>query len=308
MVKFLVKLIIFILPVFAILIFLEINFNDTANSYSLRKEKFRELSKSIEILILGSSMEACGINPVYFNSTTYNLSFLGADLHDYKEIIYSYRDSLPNLKLIIIPISSFTLLGSSGLGGNEIIARKFYLYKYFNIYISNFSSFFGKNLFYIGTKQLISTLITHDLQKDEYNGYQPNFGVDWNKITLLYGKKTVNRHGVNLPIDKTDYIFTNNISILKKLILFLKEKEIMVCFITTPTHYSYYQNVEPDLLSLISSTMNNLCSQFQTKYFNYLQDKRFTDEDFFNCDHLNNNGAVKFSKIVNDEILPFFYQ
>jgi hypothetical protein len=35
---------------------------------------------------------------------------------------------------------------------------------------------------------------------------------------------------------------------------------------------------------------------------NLWQDERFTDEDFYNSDHLNANGAKKFSSLLNEEL------
>jgi hypothetical protein len=50
-----------------------------------------------------------------------------------------------------------------------------------------------------------------------------------------------------------------------------------------------------------------LSQKYDLEYYNYLRDKRFTAEDFFNSNHLSTKGAEKFSRILKDEVVAKHY-
>ena len=42
--------------------------------------------------------------------------------------------------------------------------------------------------------------------------------------------------------------------------------------------------------------------EFDIPYFDYLRDQRFCANDFYDSNHLSDIGAIKFTKILNDDI------
>ena len=53
----------------------------------------------------------------------------------------------------------------------------------------------------------------------------------------------------------------------------------------------------------IQANIQELCNEYGTKYYNYLNDPRFNPEDFVDHDHLNKNGAGKFSGVLEREVI-----
>jgi hypothetical protein len=49
--------------------------------------------------------------------------------------------------------------------------------------------------------------------------------------------------------------------------------------------------------------ITDLDARYHTTYRDYLTDPRFTTEDFADPLHLNREGAIKFSRILNEEII-----
>ena len=48
--------------------------------------------------------------------------------------------------------------------------------------------------------------------------------------------------------------------------------------------------------------INRLTLKYNIAYFNFLKDARFNAPDFHSIDHVNNLGAEKFSRILNEII------
>ena len=107
--SFLIKSIYFLIPFIIIIIFLEISLENIPNEYKYKSQFLNNHSNSIKILILGSSHSFYGINPEHFPTNTFNASHNGQTLdYDYK-IFKKYQKKLNNLKIIILPISYFSL-------------------------------------------------------------------------------------------------------------------------------------------------------------------------------------------------------
>ncbi|VDG69322.1 putative chemotaxis response regulator [Clostridium carnis] len=93
-----------------------------------------------------------------------------------------------------------------------------------------------------------------------------------------------------------------NIFILEKYLNLLiknKIKPIIVIAPTTKYYYSYFpENMKNNFLEII----NNLKSKYDFKYFDYFKSEAFTIEDFQDINHLNSEGSIKFTNILNKYI------
>ena len=49
--------------------------------------------------------------------------------------------------------------------------------------------------------------------------------------------------------------------------------------------------------------IQTLQQKYGLEYYNYMTDERFVAEDFGDSDHLNTQGAKKFSRILKDEVI-----
>src|SRR5690606_26316264 len=106
--QFCIKIIIFLLPVMAIAVFMEISLRNIPNDYRYKREYLVLHSHQIETLILGSSHTFYGLNPDYFSSNTFNASHISQSIDLDYEILKKYQNSFQNLKTVILPISYFT--------------------------------------------------------------------------------------------------------------------------------------------------------------------------------------------------------
>ena len=101
--------------------------------------------------------------------------------------------------------------------------------------------------------------------------------------------------------NKALHEFIENYTIIAKL---CTDRNIRLIILSTPVYETYQQcETERGLknISVIIDKLRKLCPS--TEYYNYMFDKRFTDDDFYDASHLSGQGAEKFSKIVQEEVL-----
>jgi hypothetical protein len=98
--------------------------------------------------------------------------------------------------------------------------------------------------------------------------------------------------------------FVANSERIDSIIRFCKQKNIKVVIVSMPQTHLYSSYLNQKKLKLIFKT----CQNFQTNnfkdvyYLNLFNENRFSDEDFYDSDHLNEVGAKKCSIIVDEFI------
>jgi len=96
--------------------------------------------------------------------------------------------------------------------------------------------------------------------------------------------------------------FELNKSRINSIIQKCKKRNIQVLIVSMPQTKIFESYLNRNKLKAIKET----CSEFHTRnannvfYLNLFDDVRFSEEDFYDADHLNDQGATKCSKIVND--------
>ena len=109
MLRFILKLVMFLFPLIAIIGFTEYQLRAIPNDIKVRREILEKRLDSWEVIILGSSHGRSSINPNLLSSKTLNLACSSQDIFYDTNILLKYLPQLPKLKLVILPISYFSL-------------------------------------------------------------------------------------------------------------------------------------------------------------------------------------------------------
>lgn len=302
--KFLLKSIFFLIPLLLFFYFMEYNLGKISNSYSFKKYYFEKQLNTIEILILGSSHTVHGINPEYLKHKAFNLSSTSQTIYYDKQLTLKYLDRMPHLKYVIIPISYFSLGARLSDG------------------IERWRGYYYKSVWGIGSPQLeIMDLKSYSkiflyTPQTAYDYLKAGFKVNLAKgitpngyfnngnhpkafaISDKIGRKRVMLHSQTYKKANLN----GNIRDLEQLIEALKQKNITPIFITTPTLPTYYKYTNIDIIQSNYNIIKYITKKYHCRYFNYFTDKRFVLEDFYDNDHLNSEGAKKFTRILEKEI------
>lgn len=265
------------------------------NDYDYKNNYLKNNAQKIETIFFGSSHTFRGVNPIFFSGNSFNASHISQSIDlDYK-ILEKNSDKFNNLKFIFIPIDYFTLVGRTSTGVENWRVKNYNIYYKLNLslnpiyYFETFSFSFKQNFLRIKNYYVhnISNITCDEL----------GFGIEekTNIDLLETGIKNAKRH-----TKKNKKYFDDSIETLTNFINFSEKKNIKIVFYTSPAYYTYVENLDSLQLYNTISTIDSISKiHSNTFYFNLLNNKTFTKEDFRDADHLNKNGAEKLTKILD---------
>jgi len=305
--KFIKKLIFFSLPIIMGLLLVEVLSRRIPNEYSAKKEYLDKNSNNIEVLYLGNSHIYFGLNPEVSQYKSYNASYISQSLDLDEMILEEYNEKLKKLKFIIISADYITLYNRLAKAKDKWRIKNYNLYYNLNV---GLNPFYYTEIFQGKFKDQIERVDNFYIQKKQPKILSNvlGFGISYKFPTPLNiaetSIKAAERH--TFDINKEDY--KNDFEINKKALInivdFAKKKNVKIIFLSTPVSKQYYKKTNNIQLKNTLNIYKKLTKE-QSKicfYLNYLQDKRFGNDDLYDGDHLNNIGAEKLTNLVDLEI------
>lgn len=304
-VKFFLRLFFFLFPLLLLAITGEILLRRVPNDYSYKSEYLDRHSEDIRVLILGSSHSYSGINPDYFNCHAFNAAHV-SQAFDYDFLIFEkYRSRLSNLKAVIMPISYFTFWEEMETCGEPWRMTYYNLYYHLKKYRSVRYDFeiFGNQ------RVNLNKFITYYIKRDK-TVLSSERG--WNTINLSRkpldldetAKSAMRNHTIP-EIDSKENIrrFQENLHRLEKLLSFCSAQGVKVLFFTPPASEAYRNRLDKKQMDTTFETIRLVESEHSNcDYINLLETPLFTDEDYFDSNHLNPEGARKLSLLLNEKL------
>ena len=295
--KFIKKTIGFLLPILIVAVGFEILLRQIPNDYKLKRTYLDEHASEIETLILGSSHSFYGINPEYLESNSFNASYLAQTLEFDLEILRKYEDQFQRLKYVILPISYPSLFETLEEKHNWRISYYVIYYNIFSPSVKHYAEVLSKRpdfnyrvikRYYLeGENGLLSS---ESGWPDTFYGVEGDF--------VESGKKAALRHTFDITRN-----YDTNISILSSIISFCARKNLKLLLFTPPSHETYINKLEPEQLKLAVETANELAKRHShVSYENYLNDQSFSVSDYYDADHLNEEGSRKLTLRINELI------
>jgi hypothetical protein len=304
--KFFIRLLIILIPFLVIFLVMEYKAGRMPNSYVQKKAALEKQAHEVNILVLGSSHAFDDINPGFFSCRGYNLSNQSQSLFYDTRLCMKYLDRTDHLKGVIITISYFSLYYE--LKDIPEGWRDYFYYRYFGIRFPGLDLSDPKAFSYTAlyTRDFISGMMLSKLNNiDEFGDIRSN---GWKKVpapsdSLLISDSTGHEHAL---FHKSLIRMKNlqpNAGYLRELLTELQKRNIRVCFVTTPVYHTYSKYLDPFILRANQNIINGLCREYNAEYHDYLKDPRFLKNDFSDNDHLNDSGAEKFSRILDQDII-----
>lgn len=105
--------------------------------------------------------------------------------------------------------------------------------------------------------------------------------------------------------NKEEYFMPERIGELYAIIDYCQEHNITPVLITTPFSSYYYNQVSAEFLEQFRNTVATISHDTGVNYYDYSHDERFLDNLvlFSDSDHLNEDGALYFMEVLQDEII-----
>ena len=305
--RFIKVIILFLLPVICGCVLLEYGMRNVPNSYSFKKNWLDKNISSVRIWSFGSSHGLYGISPKYFSKPAFNSAHVSQPLKYDAFIFGKYIEQADSLEWVILPISYFTMT-SKMEDGEEWWRIKNYCIYYdcpyhewepkYNIEIIGNPLSFYKQIKRVGRYWIkgIDDNSCDSLGLDL--GYsKTKRGEEW----YMNGKQRVKFHTKDLQEKKP--IIQENIGYLERIIKKCEAKNVSILLLTTPVCSTYYECVDSTQYSLMTETCETLEYAYKNvQYLNLFKDVRFIEDDFFDADHLETEGAAKLTKILDEYI------
>ncbi len=297
--KFIIRFFIFLVPILIMGVFIEVVTRSIPNEYKYKNNYLNKFSNQIEVLVLGSSHTYYGINPDYFTLNTFNSAHVSQTVDFDYFILNKFIEDLSSLKVVIIPISYFSLFSRLEEGLEAYRAKNYTIY--YGYKDSN-----ALNYFEVSSGQIlkkIKRIIKYSFFGIDATISKKGFGLSkLKKEPIDYfikdGKIAATRHSKG----KWENVVKNKKNI-EKIIMLCQKKQIKVIFVTLPAYRSYRENIDDERLLYTTNYLNKVSKTYNNvTYYNFLADARFVVDDYMNADHFNSNGAKKLSKIINNLI------
>jgi hypothetical protein len=292
--RFIIRLLLFLLPVLLIGLVSEIALRNIPNDYYYKKDFLDKNSGSIKTLFLGNSHCYYDLDPVYFSVQTFSAAYISQSLYFDYRIMEKYDGRWDSLETIVITATY------AGLFNNLESSIEAWRTKNYIIYYGFWSSNKVKDYFEIFSNN-------YEFNKLRFKSYyldnvspvtcsKRGWGTEY-KSTIrndLYqvGKTAAERHSSTAAVAH----FNKNKDILSDIIRFAADRNIKVVLLTTPVYHTYLENIDKEQLQLTVRSCEEMdIVNENVIYVNSLRDKDFTESDFYDADHLNEIGAKKLS-------------
>lgn len=294
--KFVIYCIIFSMPLFLLLIFLETTTRNIPNSYSYKYNYIKTHGYDIQAISIGHSQLHDGFAPAHFYIPAFNLSNSAQNYIDDYYLLKEVIQFLPNLKIVILPI------GYMNVGAqNEdysLSERSCYYHKYMNVN-------------YEGLLPLKYALECFDPYKASEKIYMYYFeGTDmigcdslgrrnhYLKDRKIDGPKKIQEE-FNLGEHDAKNMIIQYEYYLLAIIEMLQKKGIHILLVSPPYYWERFYSINKQQQNFAINFAKGIQHKYQIYYCNLECDTAFQDRDFYDDSHLNEYGAVKFTNKLN---------
>ncbi len=301
------KIALFLLPLFLVWLALEIFYRQAPNNYSYKDQQLQKVAPFTQTLIMGDSHAFYGINPVYFNGPTFNLSNISQSLLTDELLLKKHIANLPELKTVFINISYFTL--SAKENDLESNWRKYFYYHNMGITAPSIS-------FWDPQRYSMALIQRFDKSINLVQQYHKNHTIV-SATPLGYGKQDMSnvvedKEAISVVIankhEDNSLDFKHNTARLQRIIALCKKYDVRVVLLEMPVYPTYYNLLNREKKEKIKSVLHELSGvNDNVFYLDLSTNPLFEKQDLRDADHLTNPGAKKCSLLLNNYLkdIPF---
>jgi len=267
------------------------------SQYKQKRDQLVANADSIEVLILGSSHAMDALDPNQFTLYAHNLAFGSQSVYFDRKLAEKYLPDLPRLKYVLLT------LDYNSLYYDHEESRDFFYKYYYGINYKN-RKFYKESVlqsFFVYTPEQTLSLMTSRRPIRLVKGWMNEAGRNDEAVTSVE-KNELRVKGFNYTVKSWkggDSVLND----LEALINLLQSHQITPVLITFPNYSLARSFLDTTVVELNRNVGNTLSQKYQIPYLDYFEDESFTVFDYFNCDHLNAQGAAKLSKKINAVIM-----
>lgn len=298
--RFIIKSLLFLLPLAVVLAGVEYFLRLIPNDYSYKSQWLDSNSNKVKIWCFGTSHGYFGINPDYFSKESFNSGHVCQGIKFDHYIFKKYMDKTNSLETVIIPVSYSSLWSNMEKGNESWKVPNYHIYYGYNDmkFALRFKVINESKPFSRAVKSFLK--MENNISCTELGWYTLNSFESKSPEWKETGKTACKWHTIKKLDDDVQKI---NEEYIIDICSICKSKNVKVILLTTPTYHTYYELLDSIQLSKTIDFCRKTEESFDNvSYINLLKDNRFTDDDFYDADHLDEFGAKKLTLILNETI------
>jgi hypothetical protein len=294
--KFVLRSLAFLLPAILLLAAAEAYVRQLPNTYRYKDEWMWQHGPGVSTLLLGNSHAYYDLVPSVLGDSVFNLGNVSQRLeHDFY-LLQRYADVCTDLRMVVQVADNSNLYDVPMEDDEPGRAAYYQLYmgygkhaplSRYGFELSSMTSFWGK------------------VQKHFEDAALDCDSLGWGRNYQI----ELRNPDDFLPEHICEHLFHDSISLrenctqLEAIARYCRLRHIRLVLLMPPVCRAYTLKADPRQLAYVQHTAQMLGRAYGAQVLDYSQDVRFTDEDFFDSDHLNDRGAMKFSEMLRKELL-----
>jgi len=309
--RFISRLALFSLPIALVSAWLEHGLRGMDTTYGAMRRGFEAASSRVQIIVLGSSAAAKGINPSRFSEFGYNLANGSQSVHYDIALVEKYLPRLPLLRLVVWGMPYFYM--SYELKNYQESWRQHFYATFWGVPVEEPSHSF------ITIQQHSFVALYTPLTSLEYglrgfrgpsydglmaNGWEAaeplsaaeheaGVGAAWTRVRAAGHRSGMREESAR-----------RNVRAFRAFASDLGAKGVRIAVVWLPVTSEYTSDFGEALIAeQRRMLMNAIAGIGGVDFFDYSTDARFGVDDFANADHLAASGTAKLSNILEAEVV-----
>ncbi|NLV53944.1 MAG: hypothetical protein GXY64_11885 [Bacteroidales bacterium] len=294
--KFLLKIFIFSLPWLILLALAEVYVESLPNIARYKHSWMLQHGDEVTTLILGHSHTLYGVRPDVLGKGTFSLAQQSQSLRYDAYLLKHYP--LKNLRKIILPFSYSSLWEDfEHQPGEKYQAMRYRIYMDCDIHPR--ISWYGFEIMSMpAVREKLKSLYT-----PAQNGWD---SLGWGNDYTLQTREKPWDNG-KIRAEKNTYKDTSiiplNEGFLREIFEECRKRDIKVILLNTPVSPNFRKWEDRRQVNINQQILSELLKTYpEVDYLDWEDDPRFCDEDFYDGDHLNSEGAKKLTRFIKSEM------
>ncbi len=302
--KFLLSFLKFIFPFLLLLVAIELYVLYYPSTFNRKAHYLHANAATAEMMVLGSSHNQNALNPEFLELKTVNLANASQDVQIDSALFFKYAPGMKALKAVILELDYFTLEEKNDAENfrlpwyKRFFGIQLYPISFYNrvsIYASS-PSFFNKVMIdAINPKKIKYHINQYGFITNDFPGVMEDEKYDSTALANTAPERLKDKHTA-----VSDYNLNFNKAKLNAIINYCLANKIKVILLSAPMYSTYIHNEVAEKNVRKQQYIDSLKTAAPAvDYFNYEKDPRFVVRDFKNDDHLNSDGAKKYTLIID---------
>ncbi|MBR1666909.1 MAG: hypothetical protein IJ693_01375 [Bacteroidaceae bacterium] len=292
--RFLQKIGWFILPCVTLLVLAEVYIEHMPNIARDKHQWMLQHAHEVKTLVLGDSHTFYGVRPDLLGEGAFSLA-LQSQTYRYNYYLLKHYP-MKKLQTVIIPFCYFSLWEDfENQSGEEFQAMRYRIYMDCDIHPRY--SWYGFEVMSMPVvREKLKSLYTPNHNQWDSLGWGTEYTKDARAEDWDNGK--IRAEG-NTYHDTT--LVALNKAFLEDIFNYCRQHHIKVLLLNTPVSHTFREYEEKRQIATNNKVLKELLNRHpEVEYLDFEADPRFGDDDFYDADHLNTEGATKLTTILKD--------